>query len=180
MKGSEAAENVSPFAHLKLSSWEPLRSATREVCSNCKSSRKIYCYNCFQFLPNIDPRSIPRVSLPVHLDIIKHSRELQGKSTAVQAKMLAPDDVTIHNYPSLPEIRDPCKCALAFPKEGALPVSEWVKLNGTGTTGGMDWSRVERIVFIDSTWPQTKTIACRYKCTCIITCTCISKFKEVS
>ena len=26
------------------------------------------------------------------------------------------------------------------------------------TAGGMEWSRVERVIFIDCTWPQTKKI----------------------
>ena len=42
--------------------------------------------------------------------------------------------------------------------KGALSVSEWVARNGTETTGGMDWGRVERVIFIDSTWMQTKKI----------------------
>ncbi|CAI8001596.1 tRNA-uridine aminocarboxypropyltransferase 1 [Geodia barretti] len=148
-----------PFSHLKLSSWDPLRSATREVCPKCKSSRKVYCYDCFQFLPNIDPTSIPRISLPVPVDIIKHSQEVQGKSTATHAVMLAPDNVSIHTYPSLPPFSDPNKCLLVFPREGALSVSEWVRQNGTETAGGgMDWRQVERVVFIDSTWIQTRKI----------------------
>lgn len=38
-------------------------------------------------------------------------------------------------------------------------MSEWVRQNGTETaSGGMDWRHVERVVFIDSTWVQTKKI----------------------
>ena len=38
-------------------------------------------------------------------------------------------------------------------------MSEWVRQNGTETVGGgMDWRHVERVVFIDSTWVQTKKI----------------------
>ena len=41
--------------------------------------------------------------------------------------------------------------------KGALSVSEWVRQNGTETAGGgMDWRQVERVVFIDSTWIQTR------------------------
>lgn len=37
------------------------------------------------------------------IDIIKHPNETDGKSTAVHAKILAPDDVTIYTYPCIPE-----------------------------------------------------------------------------
>ena len=42
--------------------------------------------------------------------------------------------------------------------KSALSVCEWMRQNGMETTGGMDWSRVERVIFIDSTWLQTKRI----------------------
>lgn len=37
------------------------------------------------------------------MDIIKHVREIDGKSTAVHAKIIAPDDVNIYTYPDFPE-----------------------------------------------------------------------------
>lgn len=42
--------------------------------------------------------------LPVKIDIIKHPNETDGKSTAVQARLLAPQDVTIYTYPCIPEL----------------------------------------------------------------------------
>jgi len=38
-------------------------------------------------------------NLNLHFARIKHQGELVGKSTATHARILAPDDVTIHNYP---------------------------------------------------------------------------------
>ena len=52
-------------------------------------------------------------------------------------------------------MRWPSHCST---QQGAMSVPEWVRWNGMQTGGGMDWSRVERVVFIDSTWPQTKKI----------------------
>jgi hypothetical protein len=43
------------------------------------------------------------LQLPVTIDIIKHSREIDGKSTAIHAALLAPDDVTIYTYPCIPD-----------------------------------------------------------------------------
>lgn len=41
--------------------------------------------------------------LPVKIDIIKHPNETDGKSTAIHAKILAPNDVTIYTYPCIPD-----------------------------------------------------------------------------
>lgn len=41
--------------------------------------------------------------LPFKVDIIKHPRELDGKSTAVHAAILAPYDVTIYQFPDIPD-----------------------------------------------------------------------------
>ena len=40
--------------------------------------------------------------LPISVDIVKHPKELDGKSTAVHAALLAPDNVRIYTYPVLP------------------------------------------------------------------------------
>lgn len=37
------------------------------------------------------------------IDIIKHPNETDGKSTAIHAKILAPNDVTIYTYPCIPD-----------------------------------------------------------------------------
>lgn len=37
------------------------------------------------------------------VDIIKHPNETDGKSTAVHAKLLAPEDVHIYTYPCIPD-----------------------------------------------------------------------------
>ena len=37
------------------------------------------------------------------IDIIKHPNETDGKSTAIHAKILAPDDVDIYTYPCIPD-----------------------------------------------------------------------------
>jgi hypothetical protein len=43
------------------------------------------------------------LQLPITIDIIKHSREIDGKSTAIHAAVLAPDDVNIYTYPCIPD-----------------------------------------------------------------------------
>lgn len=52
--------------------------------------------------------------LPVKIDIIKHPNETDGKSTAIHAKILAPNDVTIYTYPCIPDFeKDKVSCFLS-------------------------------------------------------------------
>lgn len=44
--------------------------------------------------------------MPVKIDIIKHKHEIDGKSTAGHAAILAPDDVKIYTYPDIPNYTD--------------------------------------------------------------------------
>lgn len=55
------------------------------------------------------------------IDIIKHPNETDGKSTAVHAKILAPNDVTMYTYPCIPE----------FEKDKV----RWVSLNPRNSFG---------------------------------------------
>jgi len=41
--------------------------------------------------------------LPFKVDIIKHPCEVDGKSTAVHAAILAPRDVTVYQFPDIPD-----------------------------------------------------------------------------
>jgi len=41
--------------------------------------------------------------LPFKVDIIKDPREVDGKSTAVHAAVLAPHDVTVYQFPDIPD-----------------------------------------------------------------------------
>ena len=43
------------------------------------------------------------LQLPIKLDIIKHPSECDGKSTSAHAAILAPDDVNIYTYPTIPD-----------------------------------------------------------------------------
>lgn len=50
--------------------------------------------------------SIVLFQLPVKIDIIKHVREIDGKSTAIHAGIIAPEDIKIYTYPDFPEISE--------------------------------------------------------------------------
>eukprot|EP00743_Colponemidia_sp_Colp-15_P008457 GILK01009193.1.p1 GENE.GILK01009193.1~~GILK01009193.1.p1 ORF type:complete len:296 (+),score=62.80 GILK01009193.1:23-910(+) len=133
------------FEQLQLASHEPLRQAGgRTKCSVCQQSRKFFCYSCFQVVG--DPTGIPRLSLPIKVDIVHHPTEKLSKSSATHAKVLAPDDVTFLDYPADIPDYDLESTVLLFPCDDAVSFSE------------IDASKIKRCVFVDSTWSQTKQI----------------------
>lgn len=79
-----------------------LLSSERYICGNCSKSRRFFCYSCFSLSPQLAPH-LPTISLPIRIDIVKHVKEVDGKSTATHAAVLAPNEVRFFSYPDLPE-----------------------------------------------------------------------------
>ncbi|XP_065897238.1 tRNA-uridine aminocarboxypropyltransferase 1-like [Dysidea avara] len=147
----------NPFQDLKIASWDPLRRVQRSPCPLCGRSRKYYCYDCY-VLVGVTRELIPTVALPVKIDIVKHKEEASGKSTSAHAKILSPDWVTIYQYPDMPKY-DKTKTVLIYPKEGSLTVEELVasvKGSSSSSARSTPLKELERVVFIDSTWSQSR------------------------
>lgn len=150
-------ENPSPFSQFKIDSSDFLDDVPdRSECPVCNKSRKYYCYNCYVPVGGI-AKKIPFVKLPFKVDIIKHSKEVDGKSTSAHAAVLAPDDVKIYTYPNFPQY-DPSKVILIFPGKSALPLQEWWTRTVQTSCGQESRCPFERVVFIDSTWKQAKQL----------------------
>ncbi|KAG1665119.1 DTW domain-containing protein 1 [Nymphon striatum] len=81
------------------------RFDARTLCPICKKSRMFYCYSCYIPVPEIK-HLVPKVKLPVKIDIIKHPYEIDGKSTACHAVMISPNDIKIHIFPEIPNYKD--------------------------------------------------------------------------
>lgn len=137
---------------LKLDSLEGLKQLEadgRIVCPSCGRRRSIYCCTCVQFVMK-EGRQIefPRLFLPLHVDILKHVSELESKSTALHAKLLAPDHVTLHSYPDqlmrLEEHLKSSACVLLFPTNDSIPMNQ------------IDWSNIKRFIVLDGTWNQVR------------------------
>lgn len=64
----------------------------------CSSSKILHILHGYPLLP----LRILFLQLPLRIDIIKHAREMDGKSTAVHAAVLAPQDIRIFTYPCIP------------------------------------------------------------------------------
>ncbi|KAH9503999.1 DTW domain-containing protein 1 [Bulinus truncatus] len=113
----------NPFPDAVIADWTPLdQSDSRSHCPKCRKSRKYYCYSCFIPLPHIN-QYLPQVKLPLKVDIIKHPSEIDGKSTAPHAAIIAPTDVTIYTYPCIPDY-DIEKVVLVFPCDESLTLEE--------------------------------------------------------
>ncbi|XP_061420860.1 tRNA-uridine aminocarboxypropyltransferase 1 isoform X2 [Lethenteron reissneri] len=155
------------FKHLRMASQtvlEELMKRGRSKCPKCQASRMFYCYTCFSLLEGISEERVPRVKLPLKVDIIKHSCETDGKSTAVHACILAPDDVTMYTYPCFPEYdkneKAVKKIKLAGDKEEhCTPVPSLPPKVPADSAKRYPEGPFHRVVFIDSTWNQTNKMS---------------------
>ncbi|KAK6476751.1 DTW domain-containing protein 1-like [Huso huso] len=125
---SDSTNKVNePLQNLHLASHEVLeraQTAGRSKCSKCSGSRMFYCYTCCS-LVGVSQEEIPKVKLPLKIDIIKHPNETDGKSTAVHAKLISPDDVSIYTYPCIPEYEDKRhEVVLVFPGPDSVTVED--------------------------------------------------------
>lgn len=150
--GPEEFPEDSPFYGLGISSHAPLRALReRYICAGCGKSSRYFCYRCVMPAPGLQD-SLPSLRLPLSLTVIKHARELQGKSTAVHAKLLAPADAEILTYDPVRDVVEGLDasyetgCVLLFPADTAKKVEE------------TDWADVRRLVVIDGTWQQAKAM----------------------
>ena len=64
------------------------------------------------------------------VDVVKHPGEVEGKSTAVHAKLVSPGSVDIHIYPNCPDYREE-RALLVFPGPESRTL-EQLKYSGDG------------------------------------------------
>ncbi|XP_030757612.1 DTW domain-containing protein 1 [Sitophilus oryzae] len=96
----------------------------RQPCPNCGKSRKFFCYTCYVPISPLNGK-LPHVKLPLKIDIIKHKYEIDGKSTASHAALLARDDIKVYTYPDIPDYSNE-NVVLIFPGQKAISVSQLV------------------------------------------------------
>lgn len=56
------------------------------------------------------------------IDIIKHEKEIDGKSTAIHGPILASEDVTIYTYPDIPDYSKEDKVFLVYPSKTSVEI----------------------------------------------------------
>ncbi|CAH0557046.1 unnamed protein product [Brassicogethes aeneus] len=127
-KSEEARQSYrdrTPFKGFKIDDNSILGSIEgRYCCPKCGKSRKYYCYSCYVPISELAGK-LPTVKLPLKIDIIKHKHEIDGKSTAGHAAILAHEDVKIYTYPDIPSYENE-NVVLIFPSQQAISVSQLV------------------------------------------------------
>ncbi|KAJ1953645.1 hypothetical protein GGI12_005969 [Dipsacomyces acuminosporus] len=119
---------------------------SRVTCSGCGKKVKFFCYHCYRPIAALDGR-IPHIQLPFRLAVVKHPKELDGKSTAIHAKIVAPEDVDIITYSdsALDDV-DVERAVLLFPGADAKDIA------------AVDPDSFDRALVIDGTWSQAKSM----------------------
>jgi len=154
--GRLCLEKDSPFDRLDIADTLVLeKSRERQNCGSCNRSRKFFCYSCCCALPSMES-STPCLALPIRVEVVKHHAEVDGKSTAVHAAIIAPSSVKIHTYPDIPEY-DPDDTILVFPGKDSQSLKHILK-NSMGKSSDLEEGSCtfpfSTVVFVDSTWNQ--------------------------
>ncbi|OQR85352.1 hypothetical protein ACHHYP_11913 [Achlya hypogyna] len=129
-------------ASAAISGW------SRAVCPNCKKSNKFYCATCFVPIGAPNGVAVPRIRLPVKVDILFHDKI--KKSTAPQGKVVAPDDIEIIQFPyaeGKAPAYDAAKAVVVYPSNDALVLDDLE-----------DIDQIETLIFIDCPWQKGPTI----------------------
>ncbi|KAI1719246.1 DTW domain-containing protein [Ditylenchus destructor] len=128
----------------------------RQICAQCGRKRMYFCYDCRQLMPGIEIL-VPKIKLPVQIDVIKHQMEKNSKSTAIHCCLLAPETTRIFDqfedvpdYSNTPSSsKDPVgSTVLVYPSKNAKSIGEYVLAHGP----------IGRLVFVDGTWHNVKAV----------------------
>ena len=145
---------------LKLGDLSPiLRDADKEgvehrsrkecsSCGHCAKNNRLYCFDCCLPMRRGSDRFIPRVALPLKLDVIRHPQEKKSKSTALHAKVVAGDDVRIFDKDDAPKDYDAERTLLIFPDKDSQLLTDVDNLE-----------KYDRVVVLDCTWAKAGVMA---------------------
>ena len=126
------------LSKMKFSSFEPMIKQDRKKCPKCSAMRMYYCYGCH--IPLV--KGTPSLKLPIDFLVVKHPKEKMGKSSIIASKVLAPDNVQIHNSLEPPEF-DYDRTIFLFPGPDSTPITSMSK---------EDLVDINKVVLLDSTW----------------------------
>ncbi|KAF9126273.1 DTW domain-containing protein 1 [Mortierella sp. 14UC] len=137
---------TSPFSQFNISPTDVLDTIEKAHCPDCNRNVRYFCNRCLK-LVECPEGAVPQLKLPIKLDVIKHEQERDGKSTALHAKILAPDHVEVYAWKDMPKYENVDRLLLLFPSPGAKQLSE------------IDPASFDKLVVIDGTWEQANKMA---------------------
>ena len=153
-------EESDPFEEFSISDVRPLDSIhQRTPCPRCRKSYKYFCYKCYLPMETTKPLipSLPGGSLPCKVDIIKCPKEVDGKSTAIHAKIICQEDVRIFTYPDMPTDYGVDETVLfLYPGPNAVSVSDLNESQSINSSCRL-LDNV-RLLVIDSAWDSARKI----------------------
>ncbi|KAJ2029581.1 hypothetical protein IWW57_001657, partial [Coemansia sp. S610] len=116
----------------------------RLPCEYCGKKVRFFCYQCLRPVSALEGQ-VPQIRLPFKLDVVKHEGEKDGKSTALHAKVMAPEDVQVIAFsPTCLDDVDVERTALLYPGPDATNIAD------------MDPASFDKVIVIDGTWRQAK------------------------
>jgi DTW domain-containing protein YfiP len=125
-------------------------SKARVPCPKCGKRRQYYCYDC---LAVTQPATHPdALKLPVAVHVLLHPGEHRSKATTIPAATVSAD-VKIHVYPAVPDL-DEATTLLLYPSDSAIELDEVDNI-----------ADIANVIFVDSTWRQSKAICLDTKVT---------------
>ncbi|CAG8468650.1 6198_t:CDS:2 [Paraglomus occultum] len=159
--GSASAPlSTSPFAAFQISPTDILDTITeRKPCPTCNRFVKYFCHDCF-VVDKACENVMPKLELPIDIDVIKHPGERSGKSTAIHARLISPTSVSVYPSTSIPAYSDPSRILLLYPAPDAQ------------TLDTIPLDSFDKLVVIDGTWKQAISIL-KYT-------TALSSFRKVT
>lgn len=137
----ETKEN--PLKDLNINSiYLDLLDAQRKQCGGCNRKQSLYCRCCYIPLPPTDSTRIPQISLPLSLHLILHPKLSIHNRTSIQAKVICPSDVSVYEFPQLPQF-DSNSTVILFPSDDSEDLEE---------LSDDKLQTIKHFVCIDSTW----------------------------
>lgn len=143
-----AAETVKfvKSLHFSVPLWKLHEVNDRRPCPKCTKRRQFYCYDCLAVAhPETHP---PAPVLPLNVHVVFHPGEHRSKSTSLAAATISPR-IRIYEYPEVPEALNTETTLVLYPAPDAVLIDDVRE----------ELHKYTDVVFVDSTWQQSKRIA---------------------
>ena len=127
---------------------------TKADCpKGCNAQKRFYCINCLCYIGIPPQAQVPRLRLPLHVDLVMADN--RKKSTAIQVGVVAAESVRVWDWwagdleAMGKEAWDVDRTLVLFPSQGATTLD---------ALSPADLAGLERVVLLDSRWNNTTKV----------------------